>query len=335
MPEAFTARAPGKLFIAGEYAVVEPGQPAVLVAVDRHLTVTATPTDGSPWRARGGPRDYLGAAAQAVEDLRRAHALPATGYTLCTSSHLARGGRKLGLGSSGAVTVAAVAALARLHGMGLSATQRFRLALCATIRISPRASGGDIAASTYGGWIHYTSPDRRRVAASLGSAGLAATIEDDDVWQGCTITPVPPPPLPLLVGWTGKPADTDTLVAAAGERPDYPGFTADSAAMVGEFLRAARSGDGPGLLAAVRRGRGILARFAAARAIPIETPALAALCEVAEAQGGAGKSSGAGGGDCGIAFAPHEARARILEQWGESGIIPLDLSVHPHEGDVL
>ena len=28
-------RAPGKLFIAGEYAVVEPGEPSVLVAVDR------------------------------------------------------------------------------------------------------------------------------------------------------------------------------------------------------------------------------------------------------------------------------------------------------------
>ena len=33
------AKAPGKLYIAGEYAVVEPGQPAVLVAVDRYLTV--------------------------------------------------------------------------------------------------------------------------------------------------------------------------------------------------------------------------------------------------------------------------------------------------------
>ena len=35
-------RAPGKLFIAGEYAVVEPGQPAVLIAVDRCITVQLT-----------------------------------------------------------------------------------------------------------------------------------------------------------------------------------------------------------------------------------------------------------------------------------------------------
>ena len=31
---------PGKLFIAGEYAVVEPGHPAIIVAVDQFITVT-------------------------------------------------------------------------------------------------------------------------------------------------------------------------------------------------------------------------------------------------------------------------------------------------------
>lgn len=34
------ASAPGKLYIAGEYAVVEPGHPAILVAVDQFITVS-------------------------------------------------------------------------------------------------------------------------------------------------------------------------------------------------------------------------------------------------------------------------------------------------------
>lgn len=33
------AKVPGKLFIAGEYAVTEPGFPAILVAVDQFITV--------------------------------------------------------------------------------------------------------------------------------------------------------------------------------------------------------------------------------------------------------------------------------------------------------
>ena len=42
-----TRSAPGKLYIAGEYAVVEPGHPAVLVAVDHFITVRASPAEGS------------------------------------------------------------------------------------------------------------------------------------------------------------------------------------------------------------------------------------------------------------------------------------------------
>ena len=38
------ATAPGKLFIAGEYAVVTPGQPALIAAVNRYLTVDLTPS---------------------------------------------------------------------------------------------------------------------------------------------------------------------------------------------------------------------------------------------------------------------------------------------------
>ena len=39
----FAVSAPGKLYVAGEYAVVEPGHPAILVAVDRFLTVELEP----------------------------------------------------------------------------------------------------------------------------------------------------------------------------------------------------------------------------------------------------------------------------------------------------
>ena len=41
--DGVVCRAPGKLYIAGEYAVVEPGHRAVLVAVDRFITIRLTP----------------------------------------------------------------------------------------------------------------------------------------------------------------------------------------------------------------------------------------------------------------------------------------------------
>lgn len=37
------ATAPGKLYIAGEYAVVEPGHPAIIVAIDQFISVSIGP----------------------------------------------------------------------------------------------------------------------------------------------------------------------------------------------------------------------------------------------------------------------------------------------------
>ena len=39
-----TAQAPGKLYVAGEYAVVETGFPAIIVALDQFVTVTVEAT---------------------------------------------------------------------------------------------------------------------------------------------------------------------------------------------------------------------------------------------------------------------------------------------------
>jgi mevalonate kinase len=43
--------APGKLFLVGEYAVLD-GAPALLTAVDRRVTVTLTTADGPSWILR-------------------------------------------------------------------------------------------------------------------------------------------------------------------------------------------------------------------------------------------------------------------------------------------
>ena len=37
------AKAPGKLYLAGEYAVTLPGQPSIIMAVDRFVTVNLDP----------------------------------------------------------------------------------------------------------------------------------------------------------------------------------------------------------------------------------------------------------------------------------------------------
>ena len=62
--------------------------------------------------------------------------------------------------------------------------------------------------------------------------------------------------------------------------------------------------------------------------IEIETASLQLLAKVAFEAGGAGKVSGAGGGDCGIAFATSVEQADAVRRaWREAGIEPLALAI--------
>lgn len=360
------ASAPGKLYIAGEYAVVEPGHPAILVAVDRFVTVTidiAADTDtgseqqptlthdvggriysdrypsGSRDFSRasgrivpaGGDLDYVISALATVDELRAAAELEPRAFDLHITSTLDEAdGRKYGLGSSGAVAVATVDAAAQVYGLGLDRRDVFRAALLATIAVSPNASGGDIAASTYGGWVRYVSPDRTVLRQQAAEHGAAWTLRHGE-WGSSEVRPLGAPAgLGLHVGWTGAPASTNELVARvrrgdADEAAEYARFLAANSTSV-EAVAAAWAEDSGRVRAEISEVRRQLGRLGEAAAVELETPLLAALCEVAEAHGAAAKFAGAGGGDCGIALAdPGVDAAAMRETWERAGVRPLDL----------
>ncbi len=329
-------RAPGKLFVVGEYAVVEPGEPAVLVAVDRYLRVRLRErADATPPVAS----DHVAAAIRAIDELCAARLVPGRHFDIEIDSELDEtDGRKYGLGSSAAVTVATIEALDRLYGLDLSPLDRFKIALLATIDISPRASGGDLAASTFGGWIRYRSPDRAALRSHRKRHGIASAIESE-LWRTCDVQRLPSPTgFALLVGWTGTPASTAQLVDRVAASTDpvrdasrREAFLERSRACVDAFSTALGSGSEEARSAstAIRDARALLGQLGEDRGIVIETPTLGRLCAIAEAHGAAAKSSGAGGGDCGIALAASSSDIPgILREWEQHGITPLDLEVH-------
>ncbi|MGO1537773.1 MAG: phosphomevalonate kinase [Leucobacter sp.] len=353
-------RAPGKLFIAGEYAVVDPGEPAVLVAVDRYLT-TQLSESSDIGRIRSSeygraplewfrdpdtgrivlehqPVDYVLAAISVVDQLRAELGAPPRYFDMNISSELNdTSGRKFGLGSSAAVTTSAIAALDEFYGLGLTRTQRFKLAVLATIEVAPTASGGDLAASAFGGWIRYTSPDREALRMHRSVHGVAATLTAS-AWSDCSVSRLSPPDaLNLLVGWTGSPASTERLVESVRHpRRIQPQpraqFTAASRTCVDDLV-AAFDHQGTGAPECIHRARRLLQQLGASTGIEIETPKLRALCEIAERHGAAGKPSGAGGGDCGIVLANAAASTHeILREWETHDIRHLNLAVHPAEG---
>ena len=379
------ASAPGKLYIAGEYAVVHPGHAALLIAVDRYVHVTLTPTgtevgtlrsdasdptklDEAPvrWEASTDPtaaarfhtdetgfHKYVAAAVLTVERWRAEKHLPTSGYDIDISSHLddATSGAKFGLGSSAAVTVATVAAAARHHGLQPTPEQIYRLAAIATVRVTTKTSGGDVAASALGGWVEYHSPDRTWLEdRAWGASSRTTTISDvlTGEWPGLSLRRISPaaPGIQLSVGWTGTPADTTELVGHVVKKTALPDDLLQRSDAAVDNLVEALTGDnggreaGPGGRAmsatgnAVVQARQVLGEIATQRGVAIETPALRTLITTALDEGWWAKSSGAGGGDCGIALAAPGVDAHALhERWTAAGIRPLNLHVSPTGAD--
>ena len=355
----FAFRAPGKLFVAGEYGVVHPGNPAVLIAVDRAIAARALPVR----RARGvrveselwgEERDYEPAhVGDAVVEPREPvflalgvleeylGSLPSLDIHL-SSTLEETDGRKYGFGSSGAVVVATIGAVLRALDERVSPLDLFKLSALAVLEGNVRASCADVATSVLGGWVLYRSFDREAVRELRVHQGVRAAIAAD--WPGLALEILDVPgEIEVVIGWSGAPASTRSLVSQVDEsaregRVDLDAFKRDNAAHVERLASELRAGDANAamatLIAVLAQLRGLDRAAGGEEALGIETPDLRLMAEIAARCGAAAKFSGAGGGDCVIALAPNAQVAHsVREAWHSSGLMALDVSVEPSDPD--
>ncbi|MHC5215812.1 phosphomevalonate kinase [Enterococcus sp. LJL128] len=352
--------APGKLFISGEYAVVEPGHPAVIVAVDQFVTVRLEESteNGSiqseqyrsiPVRwtrkdnelvldTRENPFHYILAAIRLTEKYAQEQQRSLSFYHLKVTSELdSASGRKYGLGSSGAVTVATVKALNQFYQLKLANEEIFKLSALAHLEVQGNGSCGDIAASCYGGWIAFSTFDHHWVREQSHQASLSKLLNQQ--WPNLMIEPLPvPEQLRLLIGWTGNPASTSDLVdqvhhSKKEREASYQSFLSSSKRCVEKMIRGFKENNLTAIQTALRENRLLLQQLTSLTGVVIETPALRKLCDLAEEFGGAAKSSGAGGGDCGIVlFKQKNGILPLVSAWEKEEITLLPLHVYFYGG---
>lgn len=311
---AIVARAPGKLFLTGEWAVLG-GAPALVAAVERHATIRFEPEAGAPLTVESvaeGTRESVGDGvarggdAAAVAAARRA-AGAGGGRMIVDSRAFLIGERKLGLGRSAATVVAATAALLAADGRRERADV-LRTALVANAILQDGlGSGGDVAAAVLGGVVEV-----RRAGDGLAT----------------TSRPLPAG-LSVIAGWTGDAAATSPLLRRFADAAglELPALRA-LAAIAERAAAAAAANDTARFLDAVQATTPALDALGVACGLPLVTPALARLVAAAERAGAAAKPSGAGAGDCGVAFAPTPAvAAAVRSAWQEQGIVPLDVAI--------
>lgn len=352
-----TEKAPGKLYIAGEYAVLEANCPAILVAVDQFVRVSITNSKSSTglihskqysqdsihWVRKGdqmvidnreNPFEYILSAISFTERYLVEQGIQLKVYDLHVNSDLdAADGKKYGLGSSAAVTVATVKAILHFYGLKLSNDLVYKLSAISHYSVQGNGSAGDIAASVYGGWLAYQTFDKKWLKRQLKHAKLSEVI--NQAWPGLKIQVLTPPSgLHLLIGWSQKPASTSRLVDKTnankyGFKEQYLKFLKQSSECVLAMIAGFEQHNIKQIQAQIRANRLLLQHFARLNHISIEIPRLTQLIESAEKFGGAAKTSGAGNGDCGIVLADNATDLHALKnEWRNKSILPLNFQVY-------
>jgi phosphomevalonate kinase len=330
---------PGKLVLAGEYAVLAPGEPGIVAAVAPGLTArweagpevrVAAPDLGVGPVGLEAAANALPFVATVAAVIQEAMGKPVPPGTLTLRSDQRQDGQKLGLGSSASACVAAVRLWLQAMGQKLTDGDVFRLAGVAHARQQRNGSGIDVAAISFGGIGCYRSLGTEFLQQLSGPAILTAPLAQA-VWQPLTL----PPGAVLRAGFTGQSASTAPAVAqvlawAEAQPESWIAFASSSRRAVQQCLRGFESGQLPTVHMGLREARRALRDLGLAVGLMIETPLLAALADAAEALGASGKTSGAGGGDCGIALVESgEQERRLQARWQQLGIRDVPIVVAP------
>lgn len=336
-----TTKAPGKLYLAGEYAVVTPGNLALLTAVDRFIYCNISDEEVSqdfptlqinalnhgsffsqgftdrpiPWMRleenneftfihQKKPLRVVQRTIQVAEAYVFEQGKSGKSYNITVESQLDEqsSGQKYGLGSSAAVSVAICRAVLELYGISVDHRVIYKLVALAHLSLNSKGSFGDIASSTYGGYIEYACFDREWIASLAQTKNISDLVKMD--WPKLKLTPIrPSKDLQLFVGWTGQPASTDQLIEIASHNKkennfNYDDFLTHSNHHVHALTKAVQEGDLDQIKTHLRTLQDALIEMTNLRQIPYLTKDLnkfIQLCQILELPG---KISGAGGGDC-------------------------------------
>jgi len=293
-----TATAPGKVYLFGEHAVVY-GEPAVPCAIELRAQVTAEQRDsglrvkagdltidGFTVEYEGGPASDppdvdveeslieagIGYVNEAIDQARDAADAPDAGFGVTIESQIPLGA---GLGSSAAVTVAAIDAATRELG----------------VELPPE----EVAARAYRVENTVQAGQASRADTFCSAMGGAVRVEGDDCRQ------IQAPDLPFVIGYDGGAGDTGALVSGVRDLREEYEFAADTVEAVGDLVRRGEQALEDQRVEEIGRlmnfNHGLLS------ALGVSSRSLDAMVWAARDAGANGaKLTGAGGGGCIVAL---------------------------------
>ncbi|MDH3746726.1 MAG: hypothetical protein OER97_00860 [Gammaproteobacteria bacterium] len=294
--------APGKVILSGEYAVLD-GAPAVSMAVNRRAVITLAAADDLSIQSIGlaGDKDTrifeCACDALAIHRWRGTVLLDTRAFADSTS------GIKFGIGSSAALTVGLVCALAASARGEISGLELFRCSQKAHHAFQQGVgSGVDVATSIVGGLVEYCVGETPRSLA----------------W---------PDGLHYQLLWSGVPANTSEKLRRLPDSKTRGsnGALSEVAANVAE---AWISGDAAAIVGEYRDYVPVLRQFDIDHGLGIFDAGHDALAEKKMSANIVYKPCGAGGGDIGIVLGTEKQAVKAFaHKVGDFGFRQLDMTI--------
>ena len=314
----------GKLYWAGEYAILEPGQLALIKAIPIYMTAEIKASNN--YRLYSDMFSYsvdlrpdssyalIQETVALVEEYLTAQGVELQPFSLEIRGKMEREGKKFGLGSSGSVVVLVIKAMLAFYDRPAERYLLFKLASAVLLKRGDNGSMGDIACIVSENLVLYQSFDREKVAQWLEKEELQAVLDRD--W-GFSIRSVEPAlEFDFLVGWTKEVAVSSHMVKQIKNNMNSR-FLQASKETVANLVKALEVGQEETIIDLLEQASQLLEGLSS----DIYTPSLRQLKNASRDLKAVAKSSGAGGGDCGIALSFDQDSTTLLKKrWADLGI---------------
>ena len=338
----------GKLYIAGEYSILTAGQSAIIKNVNIFMESRISFSNMDEYMIFSDMFDYkltlekdtfnnenilqnfdknyllICEAISVMSEYLKLKNLEIKPFELEITGKMERDGKKFGIGSSGSVVILTIKSILNLYNLEVSKEMIFKLSSYVLLKCGDNGSMGDIACISYESLIFYRSFDRKKIRELIEKETLKDVLEADWNYEvselyfdekklnqnnlSCE----------FLVGWTKEPAISKDLInIVKNSICESENFLENVEEVVKKLREAIRNGDKLTIKECIDENGKLLENLDE----NIYSKKLKELVSATQDLDICAKSSGAGGGDCGIAFSFDERDTKIVvEKWRELGI---------------
>ena len=300
----------GKLYLAGEYAILEDYASALITSVPKKITVFVEESDKTTIfdtinKTSVGlfeENNNFTLVQQFIQFLTEYTNSDKT-FALTIFNELHSDDKKYGLGSSGAVLVAISRAILSFENITYNDLTIFKLAALFNIKHNLSGSMGDVAASINDGITFYQKFNAEFVNEMIRQDKSVKEIINTN-WDGLLIEKIQPKAdLSILARWTGEAVDTKEHVKLWKQHKDnykeeFKVFVETSNHLVKTLKDNLVETDASNALNTINKLRENLLYLESFSKIPMETNTMKSYID----SHSAGKQSGSGSGDIVLGF---------------------------------